>query len=365
MKSYRIHKFAGAVAVMGLLAAASQAEANSINQNVAWTIDRPDSETQYRVVAYGDSIFAGYKGAISEVAIWAAPSVDGEYLSHLWGTDVKIFRRTKSGAIAKEIYEDKIVDEVRYMEAPYTRVIALEMCGNDGLRARRNIRDQQGTCDFSVLDDALANCTTYLEQAMIFINEHANPATKLKVISNLYYPGYEEDDVYTTCTDADTGQPVNKQDNFLPVLLRMNWRMCNFANQYGWKCADSFAQFMGADYDSNGDGKKDSRALRYRQGESEDAYVTRLGTTLRDTIHDLNTHFVSSQRSYDYILSDNVHPTYRGGTVNLGLLGGSGKGTSAPRFADDRYHFGRNPIWKKYGHERMGWALSNYNPPAP
>jgi len=348
-----------------ILLAASHAGATSINQNVAWTIDRPDSTTQFRIVAYGDSIFAGYKGAISEVAIWAAPSVDGDYASHLWGTDVKIFRRTKSGALASEIYNDKIVGEQKYMETADTRVVAIEMCGNDGLRARRNLDDQNGTCDYGPLDAALADCTQYQQQAMVFINANANPATELKVISNLYYPGYDADNVFTVCTDQATGQPVNKQDIFLPTLLRMNWRACNFAHQYGFQCADSFAQFMGADYDSNGDGRIDSRALRYRQGESEDAYVTRLGTTLRSTIRDPNTHFVSAQRSYDYILSDDVHPTYQGGTVNLGLLGGSGKGTSGPRFSDDKYVRGKNRIWRKFGHERMGWAISKFNPPTP
>ena len=72
----------------------------------------------------------------------------------------------------------------------------------------------------------------------------------------------------------------------------MNWRACNFAAQYGFACADSFAQYMGADYDSNGDGQIDSDALRYVQGESESAYVTRITTTLRSTIRDANTHFV-------------------------------------------------------------------------
>src|SRR5205814_1246154 len=66
----------------------------------------------------------------------------------------------------------------------------------------------------------------------------------------------------------------------------------NFAEQYGFACADSFAQFMGADYDSNGDGQIDSDGLRYVQGESEDSYVNRLAVTLRSTIRDANVHLV-------------------------------------------------------------------------
>ena len=119
---------------------------------------------------------------------------------------------------------------------------------------------------------------------------------------------------------------------------------------------------MGADYDSNGDGQIDSDALRYVAGESEAAYVTRITSTLRSTIRDANTHFVSSSSSYDYIQSDDTHPTYTGGTVNAGLFGGT-TGSGAPRYTS--FTGGKNPIWNQYGHERMGWALSTSNPAAP
>ena len=103
----------------------------------------------------------------------------------------------------------------------------------------------------------------------------------------------------------------------------MNWWMCDFARQKGFQCADSFAQYMGADYDSNGDGLIDSDALRYVAGESEASYVTRITTTLRSTMRDANTHFVTASTSYDYIQSDDTHPTYTGGTVTAGLFGGT------------------------------------------
>lgn len=74
---------------------------------------------------------------------------------------------------------------------------------------------------------------------------------------------------------------------------------------------------MGADYDANGDGKVDSDALRWVAGESESAYVTRIISTLRSTIKDANTHFSDASTSYDYILSDNTHPTYQGATIYL------------------------------------------------
>ena len=57
--------FALATAV---LAVGSAASANTVTQNTSWTIDRAGTTAKYRVVAYGDSIYAGYYGSISSVA---------------------------------------------------------------------------------------------------------------------------------------------------------------------------------------------------------------------------------------------------------------------------------------------------------
>ncbi len=341
------------------------AAANTITQNVSWTIDRAGTTTKYRVTAYGDSIYAGYRGSLSSVAKRAAPQVDGEYLSKLWNADIEIMRRTKSGAVASDIYNNKIVAERSYMQSANTRVVTFEMCGNDGLQARSSFSGQTGTCNYAPLNTAQTNCTTYLQAAMQYINANANAGTKLKVVSNLYYPGYNADNVLAGCTDSTTGQKPNRQSTFLPYIARMNWRACNFANTYGFACADSFAQYMAADYDSNGDGLIDSDAIRYVQGESEAAYVNKIVSTYRATLRDANTHFVSAGTSYDYIQSDDTHPTYTGSTVSVGLFGGTGSGTSGPDYTDAQIVGGRNPVWNRFGHERMGWALSVYNPATP
>ncbi|MEW6270493.1 MAG: SGNH/GDSL hydrolase family protein [Thermodesulfobacteriota bacterium] len=347
-----------------IVASSSDAIATTLTQNTSWTIDRAGTSSRYRVVAYGDSIYAGYYGSISRVAKRAAPWVDGEYLSQRWNADIEVIRRTKSGAVASDIYNNKIVNERSYMQTSNTRVVTFEMCGNDALQARSNFAGQSGTCNYGPLNTALANCTTYTDLAMQRINQYATSAT-LKVVSNLYYPGYAADNALANCTDSSTGQRPNKQQVFLPYLVRMNWRACNFAAQRGFQCADSFAQYMGADYDSNGDGQIDSDALRYVQGESEAAYVTRITSTLRSTIRDSNTHFVDSSTSYDYIQSDNTHPTYTGSTVYVGLFGGTGSGSGAPDYSGSQIVGGKNPVWNRLGHERMGWALSVFNPAAP
>ncbi|MFN2425854.1 MAG: SGNH/GDSL hydrolase family protein [Candidatus Binatia bacterium] len=349
------------ITIIGTVAMASQAAASTVTQNVSWTIDRSGTTAKYRIAAYGDSIYAGYKGSLGNVARYASPTVDAEYLSALWNADIESIRRTKSGAVAGDIYNNKIVSERSYMQTANTRVVTFEMCGNDGLQARSSFKGQTGTCNFGVLNTALNNCTTYQAAAMSYINANANAATKLKVIATLHYPGYNADNVLSGCTV--NGAKVNMRDTFLPYIAKMNWRACNFANTYGFKCVDNFAEYMGADYDRNGDGQIDSEALKYVQGESEAAYVTRITSTLKSTIIDANTHFATSSTSYDYIQSDNTHPTYTGTTVSVGWFGGTGSGTSAPRYTS--FTGGKSPIWNRYGHERTGWSLSTWNPAAP
>lgn len=350
---------------LGILMGGSEAMANTITQNTSWTIDRPGTTAKYRVVAYGDSIFAGYNGSLSNVDKRAATWVQGEYLSNAWNTDIEVIRRTKSGAKSDDIYNNKIVAEKSYMQDASTRVVTFEMCGNDFLQARDSFAGQSGTCSYAALDTALASCTKYQELAMKFVNANAGAATKKKMIMNLYYPGYAADNVLTSCTDAATGQKVNRQDAMFPRLVRSNWRACNFAAQNGFDCVDAFAEYMGADYDSNGDGKIDGAALRYVAGESESAYVTRITTTLRSTIRDANTHFSAASTSFDYILSDDTHPTYSAGTLYVGLFGGTATGKGAPDYSGAQIVGGKNPIWNQFGHERAGWAHSLFSPAAP
>jgi lysophospholipase L1-like esterase len=348
--------------LLALLLFGSAAQANTLTQNVSWTINRADTATKYRLVAYGDSIYAGYRGSTTSASKYAAPTVDAEYLSALWKADIESVRRAKSGAVASDIYKNKIVAERSYMQHSATRVVTFEMCGNDGLQARSSFKSQTGTCNYSGLDNAVANCKTYVAAAMDYINANAYSGVKLKIITNLYYPGYNADNRQSNCRDASNDATVNVQNVLLPRIAAMNYWMCEYARLKGFQCADSFAQYMGADYDGNGDGQVDSDALRYVAGESEASYVTRITSTLRSTIRDSNTHFVTSTSSYDYIQSDDTHPTATGGTVTAGIFGGT-TGSGAPRYTS--FTDGKSPIWNQWGHERMGWALSVSNPAAP
>src|SRR5918996_4991741 len=73
------------------------AHANTVNQNSFWTITRPGAFTTYRVVAYGDSIFAGWYGDVFSVVKRAAPNVAGEYPARRWGTKVQIVPPAQTG----------------------------------------------------------------------------------------------------------------------------------------------------------------------------------------------------------------------------------------------------------------------------
>jgi len=347
-----------AVALIASLAVGGTAAASTINQNTSWTIDRANTTAKYRVVAYGDSIFAGYNGALWSVARRAAPVVQGEYLAKDFNADIEVVRRTKSGARADDIYNNKIIAERSYMQATNTSVVMFEMCGNDYLQARSAFTDQTGTCSYAGLDNALAACTTYTERAMQAINTYATTA-KAKIVMNIYYPGFNADNVLTSCTDSAAGTRINKRAKFLPYLAKSNWRTCNLAAQYGFQCADSFAEYMAADYDSNGDGLNDREAIRYRAGETEAAYVTRITSTYVSTLRDSNGKLLSSASSADYLQSDDTHPTYYGGTMS------TGSATGAPAFTDTQIVNGQNPVWNTSGHERAGWLMSTMDPTTP
>jgi hypothetical protein len=364
MNLRKLRLCAATLTVLGFVAVAGDAYASTLTQNLSWTIDRSGTSTKYRVTSYGDSIYSGYNTSLFNIALFAAPTVDADYLQTKWKVDMEIQRRSKAGAVASGVYNEKIVSERSYMQTSNTRVVTFEMCGNDGLQARSALKGQSGTCNLGVLNTALNNCTTYISAAMSYINANKGANVRVKNIANLYYPGYNADNVQSTCTV--NGATVNMRDTFLPYIAKMNWRMCNYATTYGFSCTDSFAQFMGRDYDSNGDGLVDSDALKFVAGESEAAYVTRITSTLKSTLRDANTHYVNSTTSYDYIQSDDTHPTYAGGTVSTGIWpGGTASGSGAPDYADTSYVGGKNPVWNRYGHERMGWGLSVFNPTAP
>jgi lysophospholipase L1-like esterase len=248
------------------------ADASTIAQNSAWRVTRPGATQTFRVVAYGDSIFAGYTSA-TQIARRAGPLVNAEYTAALMGQNVDVRRRCQSGAVASGIYSriNSGTDRA-FMQDAATRMVMFEMCGNDYLQARSSFRGAAGTCNYSGLQTAGNNCKNFTELAMQNINQFAHANTQVKLVMNLYYPGFNADNGYSACTDLVNGDPgngnrVHMQTLFLPLLAESNWWTCHYAEQYGFECADAFALYMARDYDSNSDGINDSDAIRYLKGE--------------------------------------------------------------------------------------------------
>ena len=349
------------------LALAGAAHASTLTQNVSWTIDRAGTTAKYRV----DGVRRLDLRRLPRLALERreARRAVGRRRVPLASSGTptsRSIRRTKSGAVASDIYNNKIVAERSYMQTTNTRIVTFEMCGNDGLQARSSFAGQSGTCNSGAAQHrARATARPTSQTAMNYINNNAYGGTKLKVVVEPLLPRLRRRQRAQQLHRSAAGSSRTSRASSCRYIAKMNWRACNFADTYGFACADSFAQYMGADYDSNGDGQIDSDALRYVQGESEAAYVTRITTTLRSTIRDANTHFVNASTSYDYIQSDNTHPTYTGATVCVGIFGGTGSGSGAPDYSGAQIVGGKNPVWNQLGHERMGWALSVFNPATP
>jgi lysophospholipase L1-like esterase len=231
---------------LALLLLGSQAVANTLTQNVSWTIDRAGTSTKYRLVAYGDSIYSGYNGSVFNAAKYAAPTVDAEYLSAKWGTDVESVRRAKSGAVASDIYNNKIVAERSYMQASSTRVVTFEMCGNDGLQARSNFKSQTGTCNYVGLDAAVTAARLMSRRRWTSSTPTAYAGIKAKIVSNLYYPWLQRGQSAERLHDASSGRTVNLQDTFLPRVARMNFAMCDPRPEKGLPVRDNFATVHGS-----------------------------------------------------------------------------------------------------------------------
>src|SRR5262245_27798146 len=345
--------------VASLLLAAS-AGASTIAQNSAWNVTRTGATQTFRIVAYGDSIFAGYTNATS-VARRGGPHVTGEYVAALTGQNVEIRRRCQPGAVASGIFNriNSAADRA-FMQDANTRIVMFEMCGNDYLQARSSFKGSSGTCNYTGLQTAGNNCKSFTEQAMQNINTFAHANTKLKIVMNLYYPGFDADNAYSGCTDPVNGDPANgnhvhMRTLFLPLLAESNWNTCHLAEQYGFECSDMFANFMARDYDSNGDGLNDSDALRYVKGEALASYKARI-IALAGTLRDSNLKLVNNTTTFDYLQSDDTHPTFEGPTASTFLT--TPGGDVAVQFATaGPYPDGKNPHWNWNGHDRMGWGL--------
>jgi hypothetical protein len=344
---------------LAISALAGTAGATTVAQNTSWNVVRTGAQDTLRIVAYGDSIKAGYVNA-STIARRASTHVAAEYGAALWGQNIEIRRRAESGALAQGIYNRIVTTtDSAFMRTANTIGVDLAMCGNDYLQGRSSFVGQSGTCNYAVLDNALATCQLWTERAVDFINGNAHPNVKFKILGNLYYPGYAADNQATSCSDPTTGAPINRRDRFLPLIIESNWRTCDLAVRKGWVCGDNFADFMAADYDSNGDGVVDSDFIRYQPGESLDDYKARVMFAYQEgLLRDSNFKQTGPQDTVGYLLTDNTHMTYLGPTGGKNASGN----VAVHHPTNGPYPNGRNPTWSLNGHDRMGYSIAtNYD----
>lgn len=333
----------------------------TVAQNSQWNIQRAGSQETLRIVAYGDSIVAGYTSP-TEISQRSSTHVAAEYAAVLWGQRIEVRRRAQSGAVASAIY-NRIRNDRAFMQTANTVGVHVVMCGNDYLQARSAFAGQSGQCRLEGLAAALDNCLNFTEQAIDYVNENAGPNVKLKVIGNLYYPGFNADNVLTNCTSPVTGDRLNRRDDiFLSIIAQSNWETCTMAVENGWVCADNFAEFMAADFDSNGDGVIDSDSIRFIPGEPMRDYINRiLAANEAGLLRDSNFKQHAQGASVGYLLSDDTHTTFVGPTAKTP---GSTPGGNVNVFhaTSQPYPDFKNPSWNLNGHDRMGHALAtNYD----
>jgi GDSL-like Lipase/Acylhydrolase len=345
-----------AAAVLALLAGGATCQ-----QNTFVTITRSGATATYRVVAFGDSIYAGYDKSLSlsSVARRSDPYVVGDYLASQWNANIDVVRLTESGATASQILADEINGYGSSYINANTRVVMLDSCGNDFLQARTSIEGQSGTCNYSVLTTAVSNCVNNTRSSLSKLNalvagvSGLSGKTVTKLLMNLYYPGFASDNTALGCTV--NGVKPNRQQVFLDYLAQANFELCGSAEAAGFQCVDDFSNYMAADYDTDGDGTIDQLQIAYRgQAEGEAAYRARINGYRTSIIRDSGTKGIvnasGAHATADYLLTnDNTHPTYTGGTISCS----SGSPSSSSHAQD--YTASPNAVWNVYGHERGGW----------
>ena len=121
----------------------------------------------------------------------------------------------------------------------------------------------------------------------------------------------------------------------------------------GLPCVDNFAQYMGADYDSNGDGQVDSDALRYVAGESEASYVTRITSTLSRRCATPTRIRVLDQQLRLHPVGRHPSDLHRRHRQRGPVRRHHRHGRAAPHDVPER----QEPDLEPVGHERIGWGF--------
>ncbi|HWN66802.1 MAG TPA: SGNH/GDSL hydrolase family protein [Haliangium sp.] len=262
------------------------------------------STTTRTYSAFGDSIAAGYCGIFCRTDSFSVRHARD--VANRFDATVSYRGRAVSGDLMSQIADEVSIYRSEVATADF---IAIDGCGNDYLDARGSFRNQT-TCAETVLATALDTCHTNLVRALNTIAANKKP-TATVVVMNLYYPGVNADKS-RTCSTGGTHFDV-----FLDYIVESNWIACTEALARGFDCADAFAGFNAADFDTDGDGLVDSNEIRFDPISDIDDfnnYYTRIVINNKHLIKDANLKQVSPTSTADYLQSDDTHPTAAGHT---------------------------------------------------
>ncbi len=335
------------VPVVGLFAATvvagSTALATTITQNTSWTIDRAGTTAKYRVTAYGDSIYAGYRGSLSSVAKRAAPWVDGEY------SEQGVERRHRGDpphqvgrAAPPTSTTTRSSRSARTCRRPTPASSPSRCAATTACRRARASPARAAPATSAPLDTALATAPTYLQLAMQYDQrQYAHRDVRLSRWSRTSTTRATRPTTSLTQLHRSGVRPGGEQAGQASCRTSpaSNWRACNFAAHLRLPVRRQLRAVHGRRLRL-----ERRRADRLRRAPLRPGRDRRRPTSTphhrrpcRSTLRDANTPLRRApSTSYDYIQSDNTHPTYTGSTVYVGLFGGTGSGSGRPTTATRR-----------------------------
>jgi lysophospholipase L1-like esterase len=281
--------------VLGSLLAVSIGSASAFAaSNQSKTIRPADGNHSGTVTytAFGDSIAAGYCGIFCQTAR-PYGVVFSEYVADAFDVQVDYRGRANSGFVASQIYNDINAGRGDLSASSF---VSVEACGNDFLNARSSFNGASG-CDTRVLDDALADCLQYVPLIYDRLLQYS-PSSNVRIYGMApYYPGIDAD-------RADRKPACGGQSNFdilLPYIAEGNYHACQQAWARGIQCVDAFSAFHVSD--------ANRATLALVPGESLNEYRARILAN-KHLIVDANRKPLPSGGAADYIINDNIHPTY-------------------------------------------------------
>jgi lysophospholipase L1-like esterase len=245
-----------------------------------------------RVIAFGDSIMAGWNGELKSLFIPGGnlfqrfEQVIGTATGSLVSGRNYAFPGLDSGQIITSL-------AVGTLDAATATYLLLDAGGNDFLAARHGGQRFEGACNAEGYARALtrfkANWSALLERARAI-----NPRAELRTLG-LYFPLINQYRNVNCGAAPGLARARTAYELFLPVMLEVNYTICSTTTEHRGQCADLLAEFNCA--------PSLRRQCQWRDGESLASYRGRL-LKLVDRLQD--------PEDLGWLQKDHIHPNSRG-----------------------------------------------------